>query len=318
MSLAPIALFVYNRPKHTEAVLKALLENDLADQSILYIFADGPKETASEAVLEAIAEVKSIIRKNKWCKEVHIFEAQKNKGLANSVIDGINYALNTHERIIVLEDDIVPSIGFLKYMNEGLEIYKDSDQVYGISAYQYPSSRQLPETYFLPIGSSWGWATWRRAWSVLEPSAELLIRQINKQEIKKFNFGGYPFYQMLLAQKKGLVDSWAIRFYASFFLQKGMFLFPNACLVKNIGFDRSGTHCAENDFFSNTQYGDFISVDKKKVELNKAHIDAVKQRFKDNINDNALVVKIVKKVYSISKDILVGSLIFSKKANILK
>ena len=41
MELAPIVLFVYNRPEHTRACLEYLERNELAAESELYVFADG-------------------------------------------------------------------------------------------------------------------------------------------------------------------------------------------------------------------------------------------------------------------------------------
>ena len=68
------------------ANIKCADENELADQSVLYIYADGPKENATEEQLKKIEEVRQVIRKKKWCKEVRIIQSEKNKGLADSVI----------------------------------------------------------------------------------------------------------------------------------------------------------------------------------------------------------------------------------------
>ena len=46
--LAPLALFVYNRPQHTLRTLESLLQNELAPKSKLYIFSDGPKTAQDE------------------------------------------------------------------------------------------------------------------------------------------------------------------------------------------------------------------------------------------------------------------------------
>ena len=89
ISLAPIILFCYNRPWHVEQTLVALSRNELANKSILYIYCDGPKADASEEQYQKIKEVHDVVRKHQWCKEVHVVEAEKNKGLAKSVIHGV-------------------------------------------------------------------------------------------------------------------------------------------------------------------------------------------------------------------------------------
>src|SRR4051812_15045454 len=103
--LAPIALFVYNRPEHTRQTLEALSKNDLADQSILYVYADGPRDTATPDQHKAIREVRDLVVSKKWCKDVILYAFDSNRGLANSVINGVTEIVNRHGRVIVLEDD---------------------------------------------------------------------------------------------------------------------------------------------------------------------------------------------------------------------
>ena len=153
---------MYNRPWHTKQTLEALMQNDLAEHSNLYIYCDGPKTNTSEGDSQKIKEVRQVIRKKQWCKEVHIVEQKKNMGLAESVITGVTEIVNKHGKIIVLEDDIVTAKGFLRYMNEALEMYKHEEKVFGVSGHTFVESKQLPTTYFLPIGTSWGWATWEK------------------------------------------------------------------------------------------------------------------------------------------------------------
>ena len=94
--LAPIVLFVYNRPWHTRQTLEALSKNSLADQSILYIYADGAKENATDAQLNEIKEVRCLIREKKWCKQVEIIEREKNIGVENVMITGITEIINKY------------------------------------------------------------------------------------------------------------------------------------------------------------------------------------------------------------------------------
>ena len=94
MNLAPIVLFVYNRPYHTEQTLMALQKNDLALDSELFIFADGPKVNATIEQLEKIEQVRKVIRKKQWCGKVHIIESEENKGLADSIVGGVTDIVN--------------------------------------------------------------------------------------------------------------------------------------------------------------------------------------------------------------------------------
>jgi hypothetical protein len=241
--LAPIVLFVYARPRHTRQTLEALAANLYADKSLLYIYADGPKPGASELQLKNIREVRELIREQKWCSEVRIVESETNKGLSCSVIEGITATLKTHEGIIVLEDDIVVAKGFLKFMNEALRMYAKDDKVAGVSGWSFPI--QVSEhTYFSRVGSCWGWATWKRVWDKVNFNGTELIEKLEQRDlIGEFNVdGSYEYFGMLNSQVLGKVDSWAVRFYANYFLTNSLFLFPKYSLAHNIGFDGSGTH----------------------------------------------------------------------------
>lgn len=244
-SLAPIILFVYNRPWQTEQMLEALKGNEFADQSTLYIYSDGPKKNASDHDLKKIQDVRAFIRKKKWCKEVIIIERDKNLGLADSVITGVTEVIEQHEKVIVLEDDIVTGRYFLKFMNEGLEMYSLNEKVYGISGYCFPYSGNIKEeTFFLPIMSSWGYGTWKDRWQKINFKGNELLKEIqDKRFEKEFDFSNFKFLQMLKNQVYGKNNSWAVRFYATMFLNNGVFLFPNQSFLQNIGFDGTGIHC---------------------------------------------------------------------------
>jgi GT2 family glycosyltransferase len=121
----PIILFVYNRPKHTKMVLDALSKNPEARYSFLYIYCDGPKKNLTSQENDFIIQTRKIIQNEVRFKKVKIVLHDKNKGLANSIIDGVSDVLSKHEKVIVLEDDIVPEKGFLKYMNDALNLYEN-------------------------------------------------------------------------------------------------------------------------------------------------------------------------------------------------
>lgn len=282
MSLAPIVLFVYNRPWHTEQTLNMLAQNKLAADSVLYIYADGPKENTSVAGLKKIEDTRTILTKTKWCKEVNIIESKQNKGLEKSVIEGVTEVLQKYGKVIVLEDDLLVSKGFLGFMNEALNLYENEKNVAGISGWSFPIKIE-DETYFSKVGSCWGWATWDRVWkNVNWNSAYLIEKLIESNRIEEYNIeGSYNFFSMLHQQNKGQISSWAVRFYTSYFLNNDLFLFPGESIVQNIGLDGSGTNIIKKNEVSvaaiefkneyvNTQ---FIPVQEKK-EIRKKIVES--------------------------------------------
>lgn len=289
-NLAPIVLFVYNRPDLTRRTLEALKKNELANKSKLIIFSDGAKNGASGKELANIRLVREIIREEKWCEEVEIIERKQNQGLANSVISGVSAVLEESEKVIVLEDDIVTSQAFLVYMNSALEIYKSQDKIFGISGYRYPIKsleRVLNGNFFLPISSSWGWGIWRDRWCSIEFDSKILLEEIqNKNLVKDFSFGKHNFYRMLLDQSEGLVDSWAIRFYANMFLEKKFYVYPKHSLAINIGFGENSTHTKEGFDSYKSDLSDQINIMKNEPRLDSILVEEVLQR-----NVNRSIVK---------------------------
>lgn len=244
--LSPIVLFVYNRPFHTRKTLESLERNFLSKDSELFVFADGPKENASKEQLEKIQETRKIIREKKWCGKVNIIEKEKNVGLANSVIVGVTEIINKYGKVIVLEDDLLLSEYFLKYMNDSLEKYEQEERVMQIAGYMYPIDMRVDkDAFFMPFISSWGWGTWKRVWDNFDKNSEGLEKLRNDRNLRyKFNLdGSYPYYKMLKNQAEKNIDSWAIRFYLTVFMRNGLSLFPKKTLVNNIGMDGSGVHC---------------------------------------------------------------------------
>ena len=244
---APIVLFVYNRPWHTQQTVEALQKNKLASESELFIYSDDAKNDDARV---SVDEVRKYIDNITGFKKITVIKRDKNWGLANSIIDGVTKIVNEYGRIIVLEDDLVTSPYFLKFMNEGLTMYENEDKVASIHGYIYPIDN-LPNTFFIKGADCWGWATWKRAWDVFEPNGQKILDELKSRRLEKeadFN-NSYGFTQMLKDQIKGKNNSWAVRWYMSAFLKDMLTLYPGKSYVQNIGNDDSGTHCCVSDIF---------------------------------------------------------------------
>lgn len=274
-NLAPIALFVYNRPQHTERTVKFLQQNLLAADSRLYIFSDGPKTSNDE---EKVNEVRSFIKTVEGFKSVKIIESKVNKGLANSVIEGVSQLNQSYGQVIVFEDDLVSSPHTLTYFNEALNIYRNEEKVMHIGAYMYHLKEEnLPESFFYRAATSWGWATWQRAWQHFEPNIDTLLKQFNARKIHEFSIEGtMNFWKQMQDFKRGRNNSWAIRWYASIFLKGGLTLNPSQSLVNNIGHDGTGVHSGINDIYNVIINPKPITVFPKQILENKNAYVAIK------------------------------------------
>ena len=248
-SLAPIALFVYNRPQHTERTLQFLQQNELAAQSHLYIFSDGAKTDLDR---EKVTAVRKIIKKADGFKSVKVIESKVNAGLANAVIAGVTQLIAEYDQVIVFEDDLITSPHTLSYFNDALNHYREEEKVMHIGAYMYPlKSDNLSPSFFYRAATSWGWATWGRAWKNFEPDINILIKQFDKKKRTAFSIDNkMNFWKQMQEFKKGKNNSWAIRWYASIFLKGGITLNPSQSLVNNIGHDGTGVHSGINDIYN--------------------------------------------------------------------
>ncbi len=248
MKLAPIVLFTYNRPWHTQQTVEALLANEYASESDLIIYSDAPKNASAQ---KGVDETRAYLQTIAGFKSVTIRIRENNFGLANNIVDGVTFVVNEYGRIIVLEDDLLTSPFFLRFLNEGLNKYENIPEVISIHGYVYPLKGELPDAYFVKGADCLGWGTWKRGWDLFESDGSVLLAQLEKErKTNEFDFNGtYPYTRMLRKQVEGKVGSWAIRWYASAFLRNKLTLYPGRSLIYHNGSDGSGTNCGISDEF---------------------------------------------------------------------
>ena len=272
--LAPIALFVYNRPEHTRRTIAHLQRNLLADESRLFIFSDA---AYSKKDNKSVKQTREIIKATEGFKSVRIIEQTQHKGLADSIIDGVSKLTSQYGKVIVFEDDLLSSPYTLKYLNQGLRKYENDTKVMQIAAYMFPlkESSHLPESFFFRATNSWGWATWDRAWKKLEVDINKLHRQFDKEKIKRFTVNGsMNFWKQFMDFKYNKNNSWAIRWYASVFLNNGLTLYPRKSLIENIGHDGTGVHSIIENTYQVTPSKDPVTYFPEEITEN---IDALNE-----------------------------------------
>jgi len=272
--LAPIVLFTYNRPWHLRQTVEALQKNELASESELFIFSDGLRDEESG---RKVKEVREYLRTIDGFKKVIIIERDKNWGLANNIIDGVTRVVNEHGKVIVLEDDIITSPYFLRFMNESLSFYENEERVMHISGYNFPIITDgLPDVFFIKPTSCWGWATWARAWKYYRKDVNYYLKVFDKKMIFDFNLdNSYDYFKQILLNSKGKINTWAIFWYASVYLNNGLSLHSKESFVRNIGHDGSGIHCVETNKFESKL------ADKYNISFTKEiiHSDLARQRY---------------------------------------
>lgn len=239
---APIAVFAYRRARSLARTLDDLQACAEYDRSPVHVFSDGPKNDAARRDVAAVREMLARRR----TPNMTIVESPENRGLARSIIDGVDRLTREYGRVIVIEDDLRLSPLTLAWFNRALEAYEHDERVMQVSGYVHtvPALRRTDAAFFLPLTTTWGWATWRRAWDLFDPASpgwEDL--RTDSQLAQRFDLGGvYPYSQMMAHQMEAGLDSWGIRFYWSVFSSNGVGLFPPISFVKNHGVDLKATH----------------------------------------------------------------------------
>ena len=248
--LAPIIVFCFNRPWHIERTLEALSKNTQANESILYIFCDGPKKDANKEQLEKILQTRQIVRRKKWCKEVIITEAMENRGLRDSIISGVTDVISRHGRAIVVEDDLETSPFFLKYMNLCLDKYQDYRGVFSISAQSCVNPRDFPkdypyDVYAYPTHLPWGWATWQDRWELVDWDIDKGMKEpLERQPYMRDAFmrAGQDLYYRSLKERLEGLKVWSICFSLAHFQHHAVSIRPIVSYVHNTGFDGTGAN----------------------------------------------------------------------------
>ena len=239
---APVVLFIYKRPEHTQKTIQSLAANHGAAETELIIFADAGRGQGDH---DAVAATRQVAAAASGFKSVELIERAENFGLARNIEAGVSAVMDRYGRAIVLEDDIETSAGFLDYMNAALSQYQDEPRVWHISGWNYDIDPVgLPDQFFWPVMNCWGWASWADRWQHFNRNPERLAREWTQAQRHAFNLdGAHDFFEQVEDNVSGHIHTWAVFWYATIFEADGLCLNPTTSFVRNIGLDGSGEHC---------------------------------------------------------------------------
>lgn len=244
----PVILLCYNRPRHTAAMLEALEAHNVRD---LIVFADAPKKDAD---LADVAAVRKLLEGIRWTRPELVFR-EENRGLARSVVAGVNYAFERADRMILLEDDCIPQRHFFDFMARALDRYAENERVFGVNGYTVPLpppllARYPYDAYFYPRIGSWGWGTWKRAWRHYDPDLLRLCKEALDRGID-LTQGGADIPVSLHNQLAGAPkDVWTLNWVVSVYLKGGYYVYPTVSHIENIGCDGTGVNSGATDLFA--------------------------------------------------------------------
>jgi hypothetical protein len=245
-NLAPIGLTVYSRLAHLKTTIEALQENDLALESDLFLFSDGPRGGDEKIV----ASMREYLQTIDGFKSVTVIERSENSRIKNNR-GGQRYLLEKYGKMIWMAEDIVPAPGFLRFLNEALEFYKDHKEVLSVTGYcpplSIPDDELETDVFFLKRYNAWGAAIWKDRYDkIVDIDGQLLDRRM----VRKLCKAGDDIPGMVRMDLRGDINALDVR--AMFWQNVYDYwtVYPKHSLVQNIGFDGSGVHCGVSDRFS--------------------------------------------------------------------
>lgn len=247
MNVAPVILFAYNRPEHLAKTIHTLAKCELAAQSRVIVMIDGPRNEEDRRKQERMLFDLDVVS---GFANLDVRTRKINVGLEQNISTGITAVMAEYGRAIIMEDDILVSPHFLRFMNDALDFYEDKKQIWHISGWNFPvPAADLPSSFLWRTALGWGWATWADRWQHYKRDPDALIQRLDQIDIQQFNlYGCFDFWDQVVKNVSGQLHTWAVFWYSTIFEQGGLCLNPTKAMTTNIGFDGAGTHDAGTEF----------------------------------------------------------------------
>jgi hypothetical protein len=239
-----VLIFCYNRSFGLSRLLDSIRKSQNSNACQYHFYIDGKRSESDSLEQDKITrEINSFINEGYSSRVVM---REYNYGLSRNIISGVTEVFEFSNQLIVLEDDLIVGKYFFNFMSKSLDYYKDCSQIFSINGFSLDVSNLdlNEEVYVSPRFFSWGWATWKSRWTLIDWDLE------NWSEVlsTKNDFDrtcGSDCYKMLNRWRNGKNDSWAIRFAFQQFRSAGFSLTPKFSLIMNVGFDNSGENCKQ-------------------------------------------------------------------------
>ncbi len=285
MQKVPIVIFAYNRPNHFKRVMIALENYNISNK--IYLFLDGPKNNKDKILQKDIlGSITRVGKFNKFKKnQILVQRNKRNLGLASSILKGLDKVSKIHNKFIVLEDDVIPYVNMIPFISNCLTKYKNENKITAVCGYQFlnfEKKSKILETKILKHFIPWGWGTWSNKWKNFRKNSVHNYKD-NRNKIPKFILS----LQNKLIKNKNSKRYWSLKFMIYNYFFNNYFIFPNNSLVKNIGFDGSGT----NSLVTNDLY--VLEKNIKKVRYNN-----IKLHTSELIKQERLFKKVLKNFYN--------------------
>jgi hypothetical protein len=275
----PVLFIIFNRPEATRLVFEEIRK---ARPSRLFVAADGPRDNMP-GERELCESTRSLVQQVDWDCEVNTLFRDKNLGCRIAVSTAIDWFFENVTEGIILEDDCLPDPSFFPFCHELLEYYRDDERIMMIAGTNFLRDANLVESYyFTKYYAIWGWATWKRAWSLYDREMSGWPKFRDSGQLQWIyadrDIADY-FDYIFQAGYTHEVDTWDYQWVYSCIFQNGLCIAPKFNLITNIGLLGAHTPRGSENRFNNmpTRYLDIsgmahpgnvtpdVSLDKKNI-----------------------------------------------------
>ena len=238
---APVLFVTFNRTDTTRVVFETLRK---AKPKKLYIFSDGPRANKYDDDWAKISENRKLAEEINWDCAVETRFMKENQGCGIGVSGAISWVLEKEDRVIILEDDCVPSLSFFQFCNELLQKYEHDVRMMNISGTRWNEEFPIQncDYFYTRYAHIWGWATWKRAWQFYdyymkdwplfkEKRILDMVECNNAPLVKRWNFLFNNIYNL---EKK---HTWDYQWQYAIYKNNGLCINSVKNLVTNIGLD---------------------------------------------------------------------------------
>lgn len=241
----PVVLLIFNRPAETAAAVAAIRA---VRPSRLLIVADGPRPGRTDDTRNC-ADARAAARAVDWPCTIEWHESATNLGCRRRVASGLDWVFARASEAVIVEDDCLPDPSFFHFCADLLARHRHDPAVMSICGHRCdgPDEHDAPSYVFSRYPSSWGWATWRRAWGLYDPTlarwAEL--RTTNWLETILGDAAAVSYWQRTFDQAAAGADTWDYAWVFTHWLHQAAAIRSRVNLVRNIGFGPAATHTLE-------------------------------------------------------------------------
>lgn len=253
-NFSPVFIFTLCRYVHFKRCIESLSFCANADKTDLYIAFDYP---LLEEHWDGYKKIEQYINEIKGFRSINIIKRTINYGVSKNFTDGLAEVFEKYDRVIISEDDNYFAPNFLSFVNKGLNLYENRDDIFSINGYNSPPKMPLwyqQDVFMIRAWTTWGVGVWKKKWKKVDWSIDVYNSMLNKKdnwkELKKNYASG--LHQLKKISETGYITGDA--YIVLYLIDNSMYsVYPVKSRVRNTGNDGSGVNCGIREVYSNQE-----------------------------------------------------------------